>query len=102
MKQGCISLNIENFELKDLFNLIRKESRAFEMKPLRLEVLLTEICVKADKVLTPFMFYMLCSLTYVLCCYEDTSMYVTLYICMEIFSHYRSGMEFIVSDLVFL
>lgn len=55
MKQGSISLNIENFELNDLFNLIRKGSRAFEMKHLRLEVLPTEISVKADKALTLFM-----------------------------------------------
>ena len=55
MKQGSISLNIENFELNDLFNLIRKGSRAFEMKHLRLEILPTEISVKADKALTLFM-----------------------------------------------
>lgn len=55
MKQGSISLNIENFELNDLFDIIRKGNRAFEMKHLRFEVFPTETCVKADRALTLFM-----------------------------------------------
>ena len=32
MKQGSLSLNIETFELNELFELLRKGSRTFEMK----------------------------------------------------------------------
>lgn len=55
MKQGTLSLNIETFELNGLFDLLRKGSRAFEMKHLTLEVEPTDACVKADKALTLFM-----------------------------------------------
>lgn len=55
MKQGSLSLNIETFELDELFGLIRKGSRTFEMKKLSLEVQPTELRVKADKALTLFM-----------------------------------------------
>lgn len=55
MKQGSLSLNIETFGLNELFDLIRKGSRAFEMKQQRLEVTPTDAYVKADKALTLFM-----------------------------------------------
>lgn len=55
MKQGSLSLNIETFELNELFDLIRKGSHAFEMKRLTLEVQPTDFQVKADKALTLFM-----------------------------------------------
>ena len=55
MKQGTLSLNIEAFELNELFELLRKGNRAFEMKRLDLEVEPTDACVKADKALTLFM-----------------------------------------------
>lgn len=55
VKQGKLSLHIETFELNELFDLIRKGSRAFEMKSLQLEVQPTEATVKADKALTLFM-----------------------------------------------
>lgn len=55
MKQGTLNLAIENFELKELFGLLRKGSRAFEMKQLCLEVEPTDAYVKADKALTLFM-----------------------------------------------
>ena len=55
MKQGTLSLNIEAFELNELFELLRKGSRAFEMKQLDLEVQPTDACVKADRALTLFM-----------------------------------------------
>lgn len=55
MKQGTLSLNIEAFELNELFDLIRKGNRAFEMKHQCLEVEPTEAWVKADKALTLFM-----------------------------------------------
>ena len=49
MKQGSLSLNIETFGLNELFDLIRKGSRAFEMKQQQLEVTPTDTYVKADK-----------------------------------------------------
>ena len=55
MKQGTLSLSIEVFELNELFELLRKGSRAFEMKQLDLEVEPTDACVKADRALTLFM-----------------------------------------------
>lgn len=55
MKQGSLSLNIETFELNELFELIRKGSRTFEMKNQALEVQPTALSVKADKALTLFM-----------------------------------------------
>ncbi|MBQ8672852.1 MAG: DUF5113 domain-containing protein [Bacteroides sp.] len=55
MKQGTLSLNIETFELNELFELLRKGGRAFEMKGQNLLILPTEALVKADKALTLFM-----------------------------------------------
>ena len=55
MKQGTLSLSIEVFELNELFELLRKGRRAFEMKQLDLEVEPTNACVKADRALTLFM-----------------------------------------------
>lgn len=55
MRQGTLSLNIENFALNELFQLIHKGSRAFEMKQLNLNVESTDAWVKADKALTLFM-----------------------------------------------
>lgn len=55
MKQGSLNLNIENFELNELFELIRKGNRAFQMKQQQLDVVTTDACVKADKALTLFM-----------------------------------------------
>ena len=55
MRQGVLSLNIENFALKDLFAIISKGKRSFEMKQQELVVSPTEAVVKADKALTLFM-----------------------------------------------
>ena len=55
MKQGTLSLNIEIFSLNELFELLRKGSRAFDMKQQCLEVIPTDVYVKADKALTLFM-----------------------------------------------
>lgn len=55
MKQGTLSLNIETFELNELFDLIRKGNRAFEMKQQQLEVQPTDVRIKADRALTLFM-----------------------------------------------
>ncbi len=55
MKQGTLSLNIETFSLNELFELLRKGNRAFELKRQQLEVQPTDARVKADKALTLFM-----------------------------------------------
>ena len=55
MRQGVVSLNIENFSLNDLFEMVGKGRRSFEMKRQTLTVLPTEAIVKADRALTLFM-----------------------------------------------
>ena len=55
MRQGQLSLHIESFALSELFNLIAKGSRAFQMKRQQLTVSPTDLLVKADKALTLFM-----------------------------------------------
>lgn len=55
MKQGSLSLNIENFGLNELFVLLSKGRKAFEMKKQRLEIEPTEALLKADRALTLFM-----------------------------------------------
>lgn len=55
MKRGDISLNIENFSLSELFAVISKGRRSFEMKNLDFIVEDSDLVVKADKALTLFM-----------------------------------------------
>ena len=55
MKQGTLSLNIETFGLNELFDLLGKGRRAFEMKEQTLEIEPTHATVKADRALTLFM-----------------------------------------------
>ena len=55
MKQGTLSLNIETFNLNELFELLGKGRRAFEMKQQTLEIEPTAAMVKADRALTLFM-----------------------------------------------
>lgn len=55
MRQGALSLNIENFSLHALFATIAKGRRTFEAKHQQLLVGDTEAVVKADKALTLFM-----------------------------------------------
>ena len=55
MKQGTLSLNIETFPLNELFELVGKGHRAFEMKKQKLSVEPTRELVKADRALTLFM-----------------------------------------------
>ena len=55
MRQGVVSLNIENFSLNDLFEIVSKGRRSFEMKRQTLIILPTEAVVKADRALTLFM-----------------------------------------------
>lgn len=55
MKQGALSMNIETFALDELFDLMRRASRSFELKGQTLEVKPAPVTVKADKALTLFM-----------------------------------------------
>lgn len=55
MKQGTLSLSIETFALEEIFDLLSKGRRAFEMKKQSLEIEPTTVMVKADKALTLFM-----------------------------------------------
>ena len=55
MKQGTLSLNIETFSLNEMFELLGKGRRAFEMKNQKLEIEPTTVMVKADRALTLFM-----------------------------------------------
>lgn len=55
MKQGSLNLNIENFELNELFEVLAKGRKTFEMKNQTFKVDSTNVTVKADKALTMFM-----------------------------------------------
>ncbi|MDR0987885.1 MAG: DUF5113 domain-containing protein, partial [Prevotellaceae bacterium] len=52
---GTVRLHIEHVALSELFDLIEKGARAFELKRLTLEVRPTTAVVKADRALTLFM-----------------------------------------------
>lgn len=55
MRQGSLSLSIENFELNSLFEVLQKGRKNFEQKRQTLNVMPTQSVVKADKALTLFM-----------------------------------------------
>lgn len=55
MRRGAVSLHIESFALDELFQMIAKGRKSFEMKHQTLEVVPTQVVVKADKALTLFM-----------------------------------------------
>lgn len=55
MKQGSLNLNIENFALNDLFEVLAKGRKTFDMKHQHFSVEATEAVIKADKALTLFM-----------------------------------------------
>lgn len=55
MRQGIVSLNIESFSLNELFEMIGKGRRSFEMKRQTLDICSTSAVVKADRALTLFM-----------------------------------------------
>lgn len=55
MKQGSLSMNIETFDLDELFDLLRKGSRSFELRHQSFQVAQAGVAVKADKALTMFM-----------------------------------------------
>ena len=55
LRKGELSLHIESFPLQELYDILQKGRRSFSLKGIDLIVNPTEVCVKADKVLTLFM-----------------------------------------------
>ena len=55
MRQGSLSLNVENFALNPLFEVLKKGRRNFEAKQQTFTVEPADVWVKADKALTLFM-----------------------------------------------
>ncbi len=55
LQQGQLSLHIESFGLKELFDMLAKSAISFQLKGITLNVVSTEAVVKADKILTLFM-----------------------------------------------
>ncbi|MBR5150319.1 MAG: DUF5113 domain-containing protein [Bacteroidaceae bacterium] len=55
MRRGELSLNIENFTVQELFDIISKSAQAFMLKGIKLNVRPTTAVVKADKALTRVM-----------------------------------------------
>lgn len=55
VRQGSVSLNIENFELEPLFEIMKKNQNVFKNKQIDFSIESTEEVVKADKALTLFM-----------------------------------------------
>ena len=60
MKQGELSLRIESFDLQKLFDVVRKNATAFEVKGIDFIVEDTPLVVKADSILTLFMINTIC------------------------------------------
>lgn len=55
VRRGALSLNVENFPLAELFDMVSKGKRAFQMKHQTFSVGETDAVIKADKALTLFM-----------------------------------------------
>lgn len=55
MRQGALNLNVENFDLNPLFEVIQKGRKNFDIKKQVLSVEPTDSVVKADRALTLFM-----------------------------------------------
>lgn len=55
VRQGTVALNIENFELQGLFDILSKSINVFRNKGVELDVEPTNAVVKADRALTLFM-----------------------------------------------
>ena len=55
LRKGELSVHIETFPLQDLFDVLAKGSRSFNLKGITLDIQPTTLMVKADKVLTLFM-----------------------------------------------
>lgn len=55
LQQGRISLHIESFNIKEIFDLLAKSGMSFQLKGIDFKVEPLDAVVKADKVLTMFM-----------------------------------------------
>lgn len=55
LRQGEFNLHIETFSMEPLFTMIAKGKRSFALRGIELNVKPSELCVKADRVLTLFM-----------------------------------------------
>lgn len=55
VRQGSVTLNVENFSLAPLLDTLRKGHRSFDNKQITLSIAQSEDVVKADKALTLFM-----------------------------------------------
>lgn len=55
LRKGELSVHIETFPLGELFDVLAKSSRSFNLKGVALDIQPTTLTVKADKVLTLFM-----------------------------------------------
>ncbi len=55
LQQGQLSLHIESFSLKELFEMLSKSAISFQLKGVTLNVIPSDAVVKADKILTLFM-----------------------------------------------
>lgn len=55
LQQGHLSLHIESFGLKDVFDIIARSRMSFNLKGIELHVKPSGLTVKADKILTLFM-----------------------------------------------
>lgn len=55
MRQGEVSLRIENFQLAGLFDIVKHSEMGFRLKGIQLDVKPTTCVVKADRILTLFM-----------------------------------------------
>lgn len=55
VKQGSVTLNVENFSLAPLLETLQKGHRSFDSKNIVLDILIQDVMVKADRALTLFM-----------------------------------------------
>lgn len=55
LRKGEVGLNIESFELNELFSIVARSGAFFSSDGIRLSILPTNLIVKADKALTLFM-----------------------------------------------
>ena len=55
LRKGELSVHIETFPLQELFDMLARGSRSFNLKGITLDIQPTTLMVKADKVLTLFM-----------------------------------------------
>ena len=55
LRKGELSVHIETFPLQELFDVLARGSRSFNLKGITLDIQPTTLMVKADKVLTLFM-----------------------------------------------